>query len=106
MATIKVTGYEVSCDPGIQNFTTYKGEIDVKDITPDMDIEKVITNPWWRSEIGPKFGKLTFVELRPEGALFQYGEREILAEYGKSKKIDEVGLSYAYGELWVEVIKN
>ena len=78
----------------------------MKDVTPDMDIERVITNPWWRSEIGPKFGKLTFVELRPEGALFKYGEREILVEYGKSKRIDEVGLSYAYGELWVEVIEN
>jgi hypothetical protein len=107
MATIiKVTGYEISSDPGIRNFSTYKGEIDVKDVTPDMDIERVITNPWWRSEIGPKFGKLTFVELRPEGALFKYGEREILVEYGKSKQIDEVGLSYAYGELWVEVIEN
>lgn len=105
MAVIKVTGYEVSSDPGIQNFTTYKGEIDVKDVTPDMDIERVITNPWWRSEIGPKFSKLSFVELRPEGALFRYGEREILAEYGKSKKIDEVGLSYAYGELYVQVEK-
>ena len=103
MAIIKVTGYEVSSDPGIQNFTTYKGEIDVKDVTPDMDIERVITNPWWRSEIGPKFGKLSFVELRPEGALFRYGEREILVEYGQSKQIDKVGLSYAYGELHVNV---
>ena len=106
MAVIKLQGYEVSSDPGIQNFTSYRGQIDVKDITPDMDIERVITNPWWRSEIGPKFSKLTFVELRPEGALFRYGEQEILAEYGKSKKIDEVGLSYAYGELYVEVIKD
>ena len=103
MAIIKVYGYEVSSDPGIQNFTTYKGEIDMKDVTPDMDIERVITNPWWRSEIGPKFGKLSFVELRPEGALFRYGEREILVAYGKTKKIDEVGLSYAYGELHVQV---
>lgn len=106
MAIIKVIGYEVSSDPGIRNFTSYEGAIDVKDVTPDMDIERVITNPWWRSEIGPKFAKLSLVELHPEGALFQYGEREILAEYGKSKKIDDVGLSYAYGELWVEVIMN
>ena len=104
MAIIKVYGNEVSSDPGIRNFTTYEGQIDVKDVTPDMDIERVITNPWWRSEIGPKFGKLTFIELRPEGALFKYGEREILAEYGKAKQIDEVGLSYAYGELYVKVI--
>lgn len=41
--------------------------------------------------------------INKEGALFRYGEREILAEYGKSKKIDEVGLSYAYGELYVQV---
>lgn len=77
MAKITVTGYEVSCDPGINNITSYKGEIDTKDITPDMDLERVITDPWWRSSIGPKFGK--------------------------SEKVEQVGLSYAYGELYVKI---
>ena len=103
MAVIKVTGYEVSSDPGIQNYTSYKGQIDVKDVTPEMDIERVITNPWWREAIGPKFAKLSLVALRPEGALFRYGEREIPVRYGESVKVDEVGLSYAYGELYIEI---
>ena len=105
MAVVKVTGYEVSCDPGIQNISSYKGEIDTKDITPDMDLERVITNPWWREAIGPKFKKLIFVELRENGALFHYGDRDIFVEFGKSEKVDQVGLSYAYGELYVSVEK-
>ena len=105
MATIKLTGYEISSDPGIQNITSYEGEIDVKDIQPDMDIERVITNPWWREAIGPKFKKLTFVELRENGALFHYGDRDIFVEFGKSEKVDQVGLSYAYGELHIKVEK-
>ena len=105
MATIKLTGYEIACDPGINNITSYEGEIDTKDITPDMDIERVITNPWWREAIGPKFKKLTFVELRENGALFHYGDRDIFVEFGKSEKVDQVGLSYAYGELHIKVEK-
>ena len=103
MAVVKVTGYEVSSDPGIQNFSSYKGEIDTKDITPDMDLERLITNPWWREAIGPKFAKLTLVELRENGALFHYGERDIFVEFGQSEKIEQVGLSYAYGELYVGI---
>ena len=105
MAVVKVTGYEVSCDPGIQNISSYKGEIDTKDITPDMDIERIITNPWWREAIGPKFKKLTFVELRENGALFHYGENDFFVEFGKSEKVEQVDLSYAYGELYVSVEK-
>ncbi len=104
MAKITITGYEIACDPGINNISTYTGEtIDVKDIQPDMDLEKQITDPWWRGSIGPKFGVLTFVELRDTGVVLHYGDKDIFVEFGKSKQIDKVGLSYAYGELWVKV---
>ena len=105
MAKVIVYGYEIACDPGINNITSYEGEIDVQDIQPDMDIERIITNPWWREAIGPKFKKLTFVELRENGALFHYGDRDIFVEFGKSEEVDKVGLSYAYGELHVKVEK-
>ena len=104
--TVEVYGYEVSSDPGIQHITSYKGSIDVADIRPDMDIESVIEDSWWRGSISPKFKKLTFVELREYGALFKYGEREVTVPYGKTVQIDEVGLSYAYGELHVKVTKD
>ncbi|MBR1878998.1 MAG: hypothetical protein IJ814_08380 [Paludibacteraceae bacterium] len=103
MAVIKVTGYEISSDPGIQNISSYKGETDTKDITPDMDLERLITDPWWCSAIGPKFKKLTLVELRDTGAVFHYKGEDFFVEFGKSQKVEQVGLSYAYGELWVEV---
>ncbi len=103
MAKVTVTGYEISCDPGINNITSYKGEIDTKDITPDMDLERVITDPWWREAIGPKFKKLTFVKQRDNGALFHYGENDFFVEFGKSEKVEQVGLSYAYGELFVKI---
>ena len=39
MAKITVTGYEVACDPGINHFTTYRGEpIDVNDIQPGIQV--------------------------------------------------------------------
>ena len=103
MAKVTVTGYEISCDPGINNITSYKGEIDTKDITPDIDLARVITDPWWREAIGPKFKKLTFVEQRDNGALFHYGENDFFVEFGKSEKVEQVGLSYAYGELFVKI---
>ena len=105
MATIHITGYVVSSDPGIRHFSTYKGkDLDTADITPDMDLEREsITDSWWRSEVARKFAILKFVELRENGILFQYGENEVFVEFGKSKLIDRVGLSYAYGELYVEV---
>ena len=103
MAVVKVTGYEVSCDPGIQNISSYKGEVDTKDITLDMDLERLISDSWWREAIGPKFKKLTFVELRENGALFHYGENDFFVEFGKNAKVEQVGLSYAYGELYVGI---
>ena len=104
MAKITITGYEIACDLGVNHVTTYTGEpIDVKDIQPDMDLEKQITDPWWRSRISPKFGVLTFVELRDTGVVLHYGANDIFIEFGHSKQIDKVGLSYAYAELYVKV---
>ena len=103
MARIIVYGYEISCDPGIQNITSYNGESDVKDITPGMDLEKLIKDPWWREAIGPKFSKLTLAEIQDNGALFRYGENDFFLEFGQSKQVDKVGLSYAYGELYVQI---
>ena len=106
MAKISVIGYEVSSDPGIQNISSYEGEIDTKDVQPDTDLEKLITNPWWRNAIGPKFAKLSLVELQDTGARFRYGENDFFLEFGESKQVDKVGLSYAYGELYVKMENN
>lgn len=104
MAKITITGYEVASDPGINHFSTYKGEpIDVNDIQPGMNLERLITSSWWRSSMSPKLGTLTLVEMRDTGALFHYGINDIFVEFGHSKQIDKVGLSYAYAELWVKV---
>ncbi len=104
MPTIHVTGYVVSSDPGIRNFSSYQGTVDTAGLAPGMDVERLaITDSWWRSEVGRKFAELQFIELRENGILFQYGANAIFVEFGKSKKIAEVGLSYAYGELYIEV---
>ena len=104
MAKITITGYEVACDPGTNHFSTCKGEpIDVNDIQPGMNLERLITSSWWRSSMSPKLGTLTLVEMRDTGALFHYGINDIFVEFGDSKQIDKVGLSYAYAELWVKV---
>ena len=103
MAKISVWGYEVPSDPGINNFTSYTGAIDVKDVRPGMDIERLITNRWWRESISPKFSQLTLVEMRPDGAFFRYGASDIFVAFGQSKQVDKVGLSYAYAELHVSV---
>ena len=104
MAKITVTGYEVACDPGINHFTTYRGEpIDVNDIQPGMNLERLITDSWWRSAVSHKLAALTLVELRDTGVVLHYGINDIFVEFGHSKQIDKVGLSYAYGDLWVKV---
>ena len=124
MAKITITGYEVACDPGINHFSTYKGEpIDVNDIQPGMNLERLITSSWWRRsdhaaqavlivlfcsflDVLPsqRFAFLiALVEMRDTGALFHYGINDIFVEFGHSKQIDKVGLSYAYAELWVKV---
>jgi hypothetical protein len=43
------------------------------------------------------------VELRENGAVFRYGDRDIFVEFGKSEKVEEVGLSYDYAELYVGI---
>jgi len=103
MATISVYGYEVSCDPGINNITSYKGSINAADVQPDMNLTRIVEDKWWLSDLAPRFGKLTLLELRDNGALFRYGGNDFLVEFGKSKEVAKVGLSYAYAELHVKI---
>lgn len=103
MAKITIYGYVVACDPGINNFSAYKGTIDTADIKSDMDLKQIVTDSWWRSEIAHRFTKLTFIELCPEGVLMQYGENQVLVKYGGTKYFDKVGLSYAYAQLVASV---
>jgi len=105
MAKVTLWGYVVACDPGCNNMESYHGSIDTADIQPDQDLTNIIENPWWRSSINYRFSKLTFVELREADALFRYGESEVVVPFGaeKAKQLEQVGLSYAYAELYVQV---
>ena len=103
MATIKVIGDVTSSDPGIQNSSSYEGIIDSAEVQPGQNLVMIVTSSWWRSEVGRRFGKLTLIEVREDGVLFQYGINEVFAEYGKFKFIDKIGLSYSYGSLYVKV---
>ncbi len=105
MAKITVTGYVVSSDPGIRNISSYEGSVDVADIQPEQNIKYIVKDEWWCNVVAGKFSPLYFIELRDEGALLKYGENEVLVKYGEEKRLEEVGLSYAYGELFVKVEK-
>lgn len=103
MATISVWGYVVACDPGCNNISSYHGTIDTADILPDQDLTYVIEDPWWRSSINHRFGKLTFVEQNEEGVILHYGVQDLLVPFNQTKTLEQVGLSYAYAELTVKV---
>lgn len=105
MAKITVCGSVWSSDPGIVNSSSYEGSIDVADVKPDMDLTNIVDDKWWREDVGYKFAALRLKELRPDGAVFSYGKTEVLAPYGKMKFLEQVGLSYAYGDLAVFVEK-
>jgi hypothetical protein len=105
MAKITIWSYVVACDPGCNNISSYKGTIDMSDVTPTTDLTRIVDDKWWLSEVGDRFGQLTFVALEPDGAVFHYGAQDVVVPYGsdRNKLIDKVGLSYAYAELCVQV---
>ena len=103
MAKITVYGSVMSSDPGIVNRSEYEGSIDMTDVKPDQDLTNIITDRWWREDVGYKFCALCLKELRSDGAIFTYGKTDVFAPFGKTKFIEEVGLSYAYGTLAVRI---
>ncbi len=104
MATIKLFGYVSAMDPGIVHTSSCEGSINVDEITPETNLNTVLPD-WWRSDVSGKVCQLHFLELRDDGALFKYGQREFFVEYGNSQRVDEVGLSYAYGGFYVSIEK-
>jgi hypothetical protein len=105
MAKITVYGSVWTSDPGVVNRSIYEGTIDVADVKPDRDLTNIVDDQWWRADVGYKFAALYFKELRADGAVFTYGTNEVIAPFGKTTFIAEVGLSYAYGGLSVKVIQ-
>lgn len=103
--TIHLTGYVSAVDPGIVHTSTSEGSIDMADVTPGMNLNTLLED-WWRSDVAGKIAPFYFVEQREDGALFRYGERVFLVEFGNSRRVDEVGLSYAYGGLYVSLKKE
>ncbi len=103
MAKITVYGSVWSSDPGIVNHSDYKGSIDVAEVTPDKNLKSIVDDSWWRSSVAYKFAPLYLKEVREDGALFRYGEREVFAPFGKTQFLEEVGLSYAYGSVAVRI---
>jgi len=96
MAVIKLQGYEVSSDPGIQNFTSYRGQIDVKDITPDMDESEIIVGeqlPKW-----PGYDKPIVKEFVPgEHLALRYHDEDVMILKGEEVQLDSSLFSQEYG---------
>ena len=105
MAKITVYGSVWSSDPGIVNHSDYQGSIDVAQVTPEKDLVNIVTDKWFREDVAYKFAALHLKELRPDGALFNYGITEKFAPFGQTTFLHEVGLSYAYGSLSVRIDK-
>ena len=74
-------------------------------VTPEKDLVNIVTDKWFREDVGYKFAALHLKELRPDGALFTYGITEKFAPFGQTTFLHEVGLSYAYGSLSVRIDK-
>lgn len=103
MAKITVHGSVWSSDPGIVNSSSYEGSINVADVKPGQDLTNIITDKWFREDVGYKFAALYLKELRPDGAVFTYGKTDKFSRFGQTTFLEEVGLSYAYGSLSVRI---
>ena len=103
MAKITVYASVWSSDPGIVNCSSYEGSIDAADVQPDRNLKSIVTSQWWREDVAYKFAPLHLKELRPDGAVFTYGQREVEVPFAKTQFLEEVGLSYAYGDIAVRI---
>jgi len=103
MAKITVYASVWSSDPGIVNVSSYEGSIDAADVQPEQNLKSIVTSQWWREDVAYKFAPLHLKELRSDGAVFTYGQREVVVPFGKTQFLEEVGLSYAYGDIAVRI---
>lgn len=101
--TITVTGYVTACDPGCNNISSYHGTQRLSEVKPDQELTGLIEDKWWCSSIRHRFDSLYLIEVREDGVLLRYGKQEKLVLWGRSRKLDEIPLDYAYGELYVSV---
>ena len=104
--TITVTGYVTACDPGCNHTSSYRGTKRLSELSLGQELTDLVTDPWWRSSIRHRFDSLYLIEVRPDGALFRYGKQEVFVASEKSKKLEQIPLDYAYGELYVRVQKE
>lgn len=103
---ISVTGYITACDPGCNHTSSYHGSKTLPELKPGDELTAMIDDKWWHSSVGHKFAPLYLVEVRPDGALLRYGKQDIFVPSDGSKKLDEIPLDYAYGDLYVNVDKD
>ena len=103
MAKITVYASVWSSDPGIVNMSSYEGSIDAADVQSEQNLKSIVTSQWWREDVAYKFAPLYLKELREDGAVFTYGLREVVVPFGKTQSLEEVGLSYAYGDIAVRI---
>ena len=101
-----IVGDVTACDPGINNTSSYKGEALCHELMLGQDLRQLITSEWWASEISRSFSSLKIIDITADGAVLEYGGEEIEVLVGSTKKIDNVGLSYAYATLYVSIIKD
>jgi len=92
-------------DPGIVHTSSCEGSIDAAEVTPDMNLKNLLP-AWWRSDVAGKIDPLYLAELKEDGAVFRYAAREFFVPFGDGRRVDKVGLSYAYGELHVSIEKT
>lgn len=104
--SINVWGYVTACDPGCNHVTSFHGEVLCSEAELGMDVTYTIKDPWWKSSINPRFGVLKLTEMQPGKVTFQYANRTIVVERGKTVKVDQVPLDYAYAELYVSMKNN
>lgn len=104
MDTIIVSSDVVACDPGCNHISSYEGSIPIAEVQPDTELTRhTIKDTWWQGTINAKFDCLYLKEVRSDGVLFLYGKQEVLVRAGEFTKLQQVGLSYAYAELFVSV---
>ncbi len=104
--TITVTGYVTACDPGCNSISSYNGSKRLSELDHEQELTGLIEDKWWRSSIRHRFDSLYLIEVRPDGVLLRYGKQEVFVLMERSRKLDQIPLDYAYGELYVSVQKE
>ncbi|MBQ7632097.1 MAG: sel1 repeat family protein [Paludibacteraceae bacterium] len=89
-------------DPGIVSRDACSGEADISELSLGMELSSIIQQEGWKY-MRSYFPCVYLEEVRPDGITIRIKDNLIKVVPDQSKKVHEVGLSYAVGNIYIRL---